>query len=263
VSTRRLPDRRRDVVLRLFNLAQLFGGIPPRWWGLDLLESLLRSYQRARGECYLRGLMLEGRRKSVEPMAARLGEVHYQALHHFVAASAREWRTVRRRLAERLVGALEPTVWAGTTSAFPRDGQHSVGVQRQYSGTLGITANCQLGVSVNAVTEQASCPSDWRWFLPHSWIAISSGARPVTCPSGCGAGRTGTGCWTWSTGPGLGLGAGPLSADAVPTLIGRPSAHPPTRRVQPPPRPLTWPARHRFTMVSRAASGPGRWFAVA
>ena len=54
----------------------------------EVLESLPRKDQRARGACYLRGLMLEGRRKSVEPMAARLGgELHYQALHHFVAAS--------------------------------------------------------------------------------------------------------------------------------------------------------------------------------
>jgi SRSO17 transposase len=44
-----------------------------------------------------------------------------------------------------------------------------VGVQRQYSGTLGKTANCQLGVSVNAVCEQASCPLSWRLFLPDSW----------------------------------------------------------------------------------------------
>jgi hypothetical protein len=54
----------------------------------DLFGSLPRKDQRARGECYLGGLMLEGRRKSVEPIAARLGgEVHYQALHHFVAVS--------------------------------------------------------------------------------------------------------------------------------------------------------------------------------
>jgi SRSO17 transposase len=44
-------------------------------------------------------------------------------------------------------------------------------VQRQYCGTLGKTANCQLGVSVNAVTEQASCPLDWRLFLPECWDA--------------------------------------------------------------------------------------------
>src|SRR5215204_2535524 len=135
----------------------------------DIFESLPRKDQRARGACYLRGLMLEGRRKSIEPMAQRLGDVHYQALHHFVATSPWDWRPVRRQLAERLVKALEPTAWAVDDTGFPKDGDHSVGVQRQYSGTLGKTANCQLGVSVNAVTEQASCPLDWRLFLPESW----------------------------------------------------------------------------------------------
>jgi SRSO17 transposase len=136
----------------------------------DIFESLPRRDQRARGACYLRGLMLDGRRKSVEPMAARLGgEVHYQALHHFVATSPWDWRPVRRRLAERLVGGLGSTAWAVDDTGFPKDGACSVGVQRQYSGTLGKTANCQLGVSVNAVTEQASCPLGWRLFVPESW----------------------------------------------------------------------------------------------
>ena len=136
----------------------------------DIFESLPRKDQRARGACYLRGLMLEGRRKSIEPMAARLaGEVHYQALHHFVGVSTWDWRPVRRRLATRLVGALAPTAWAVDDTGFPKDGDHSVGVQRQYCGTLGKTANCQLGVSVNAVTEQASCPLDGRLFLPERW----------------------------------------------------------------------------------------------
>jgi SRSO17 transposase len=144
-----------------------------------IFESLPRKDQRARGECYLRGLMLDGRRKSVEPMAARLGEVHYQALHHFVAVSPWDWRPVRRRLAERLTGVLAPTAWAVDDTGFPKDGDHSVGVQRQYSGTLGKTANCQLGVSVNAVTEQASCPLDWRLFLPESWD--DDGKRRAAC----------------------------------------------------------------------------------
>jgi SRSO17 transposase len=136
----------------------------------DIFASLPRTDQRARGQCYLRGLMLEGRRKSIEPMTARLGgEVHYQALHHFVAVSPWDWRPVRRRLAERLVGELAPTAWAVDDTGFPKDGDHSVGVQRQYCGTLGKTANCQLGVSVNAVTEAASCPLSWRLFLPESW----------------------------------------------------------------------------------------------
>jgi SRSO17 transposase len=136
----------------------------------EVFASLPRKDQRARGQCYLRGLMLDGRRKSIEPMAARLGgEVHYQALHHFVAVSPWDWRPVRRRLAERLVAELAPTAWAVDDTGFPKDGDHSVGVQRQYCGTLGKRANCQLGVSVNAVAEQASCPLNWRLFLPESW----------------------------------------------------------------------------------------------
>jgi SRSO17 transposase len=136
----------------------------------DIFASLPRTDQRARGQCYLRGLMLDGRRKSIEPMTARLGgEVHYQALHHFVAVSPWDWRPVRRRLAERLVAELQPTAWVVDDTGFPKDGDHSVGVQRQDCGTLGKTANCQLGVSVNAVTEQASCPLDWRLFLPECW----------------------------------------------------------------------------------------------
>jgi SRSO17 transposase len=147
----------------------------------DLFASLPRADQRARGECYLRGLLLEGRRKSIEPMAERLGEVHYQALHHFVAVSPWDWRPVRRRLAEVMTAALQPTAWAVDDTGFPKDGEHSVGVQRQYCGTLGKRANCQLGVSVNAVTEQASCPLDWRLFLPERWDDAAMATRRAAC----------------------------------------------------------------------------------
>jgi SRSO17 transposase len=147
----------------------------------DVFASLQRADQRARGQCYLRGLMLDGRRKSIEPMAQRLGEVHYQALHHFVAASPWDWRPVRQRLAEVLTAPLEPTAWVVDDTGFPKDGDHSVGVQRQYSGTLGKTANCQLGVSVDAITEHASCPLDWRLFLPEGWDEDAMATRRAAC----------------------------------------------------------------------------------
>lgn len=147
----------------------------------DIFASLPRADQRARGQCYLRGLMLEGRRKSIQPMAQRLGEVHYQALHHFIAASPWDWRPVRQRLAEALCAALQPTAWVVDDTGFPKDGNCSVGVQRQYSGTLGKTANCQLGVSVNAVTEHASCPLDWRLFLPERWDEDAMATRRAAC----------------------------------------------------------------------------------
>jgi SRSO17 transposase len=147
----------------------------------DLFASLPRADQRTRGECYLRGLLLDGRRKSIEPMAERLGEVHYQALHHFVAVSPWDWRPVRRRLAEMMTAALQPTAWVVDDTGFPKDGDHSVGVQRQYCGTLGKRANCQLGVSVNAVTEHASCPLDWRLFLPQRWDDAAMATRRAAC----------------------------------------------------------------------------------
>ena len=68
-----------------------------------------------------------------------------------------------------------------TTVGFPKDGSCSVGVQRQYSGTLGKRANCQLGVSVDAVTEQASCPLDWRLFVPERWDEDVMAARRAAC----------------------------------------------------------------------------------
>jgi SRSO17 transposase len=107
--------------------------------------------------------------------------VHYQALHHFVATSPWDWRPVRRRLAEVLCAALQPTGWVVDDTAFPKDGSCSVGVQRQYSGTLGKTANCQLGVSVDAVTDHASCPLDWRLFLPEGWHEPAMAARRAAC----------------------------------------------------------------------------------
>jgi SRSO17 transposase len=147
----------------------------------DVFASLARADQRARGQCYLRGLMLDGRRKSIEPMAARLGGVHYQALHHFVAVSPWDWRPVRRRLAEVMTAALGPIAWVVDDTGFPKDGPCSVGVQRQDSGTLGKRANCQPGVSVNAVTEQASCPLDWRLFLPERWDKGAMATRRAAC----------------------------------------------------------------------------------
>jgi SRSO17 transposase len=50
----------------------------------DIFASLPRTDQRTRGQTYLRGLMLDGRRKSIQPMAARLGEVHRSQYKHQV-----------------------------------------------------------------------------------------------------------------------------------------------------------------------------------
>jgi hypothetical protein len=94
--------------------------------------------------------------------------------------------------------------WVVDDTGFPKDGSCSVGVQRQYSGTLGKTANCQLGVSVDAVTEQASCPLDWRLFVPERWDDAAMAARRAAChcPKACTIGPSGSWCWTcWMSWP--------------------------------------------------------------
>ena len=135
----------------------------------EMLEPLIRKDQRRWGGVYLRGLMLDGKRKSIEPMAARLEDGDEQCLQQFVNQSPWRWEPVRERLAVRLSAALEPAAWVIDDTGFPKFGTQSVGVARQYCGALGKVGNCQVGVSISAATVQASCPIDWRLFLPQSW----------------------------------------------------------------------------------------------
>jgi SRSO17 transposase len=135
----------------------------------EMFEPMARKDQRRWGEVYLRGLMLDGKRKSIEPMAARLDDGDEQCLQQFVNQSPWDWRPVRRALAVRMSGEIEPEAWIVDDTGFPKFGKMSVAVARQYSGALGKVGNCQLGVSVNAASEQASCPLDWRLFIPEEW----------------------------------------------------------------------------------------------
>ena len=76
---------------------------------------------------------------------------------------------VRRVLVRKAVGLIEPEAWVVDDTGFKKDGPASPGVAWQYSGTLGKIGNVQIGVSVHAATDAASCPLDWRLFLPEAW----------------------------------------------------------------------------------------------
>lgn len=127
-----------------------------------------RRDQRAKGELYLRGLMLDGKRKSMQPMAERLG-IDHQQLQQFVSTSTWDHVEVRRRLAGWVREFVDPLALVVDDTGFPKDGKDSPGVARMYCGALGKTGNCQIGVSVHAVTDWASAAIDWRLFLPESW----------------------------------------------------------------------------------------------
>jgi SRSO17 transposase len=135
-----------------------------------LAEAMNRPVQVVNGGLYLRGLLEEGARKSLEPMVARLGgEADYQSMQQFLADSPWDPARVVRAVAERVAPALEVEAWVLDDTGFPKDGEDSPGVQRQYSGTLGKTGNCQIGVSLHAVGARGTVPLGWALYLPKGW----------------------------------------------------------------------------------------------
>ncbi|MBI2150833.1 MAG: IS701 family transposase [Acidobacteria bacterium] len=151
----------------------------------ELTEPMGRSERRHWARVYLEGLLLAGERKSIEPMAARVAGADVQALRQFVGQSPWEVEEIERRLALKVVDLLsEPEVWILDETAFPKAGEHSVGVARQYCGTLGKVANCQVAVSLHWSSAEASCPILWRLYLPKQWLEDTARAAEVKLPPG-------------------------------------------------------------------------------
>jgi SRSO17 transposase len=142
----------------------------PRLGGFagQMLGCLARADQRDKGEWYLRGLLTDGRRKSMQPMAERLG-IDHQRLQQFISSSTWDFGQVRQNLASWAVEVIGPRAYVVDDSGFSKDGPASACVARQYSGTLGKVGNCQIGVSVHQVTNTASVAANWRLFCPASW----------------------------------------------------------------------------------------------
>jgi SRSO17 transposase len=139
---------------------------------------------------YVTGLCLPGERKSMEPMAARVDPRHvgarHQSLQHFIADApwdptavlrvAREW-VLAPMVRHGPVGA-----WIVDDTAFPKKGQHSVGVARQYCGVRGKQDNCQVAVSVSVANEAVSLPVAYQLYLPESWASDRPRRRAVGVP---------------------------------------------------------------------------------
>jgi len=137
----------------------------------DVTVSLGRSERHRWAKIYLQGLLMEGGRKSIEPLADRIDGADVQSLRQFVGQSPWAVEEIQQRLAEKVVDLLaEPEVWMIDETSFPKAGDASVGVARQYCGALGKIANCQVAVSLHWSTCEASCPLSWRLYLPQSWL---------------------------------------------------------------------------------------------
>ena len=142
-----------------------------------LAEVVGHADRRRPLEAYLTGLLLTGRRKSVEPMAAKVDPAHvsrtHQSMHHFVANAGWDDGAVLGVARDYALSELERHApvgaWVVDDTSIPKKGTHSVGVGWQYCGVLGKTANCQVAVSVSLANRTTSVPAAWRLYLPEKW----------------------------------------------------------------------------------------------
>jgi SRSO17 transposase len=137
----------------------------------DIASGLGRVEQRRAAGLYARGLIEAGTRKSLEPVVARLGggSAEYEALQHFLADSPWDAAVVERAVAERVCAVIRPEAWVLDDTGVVKDGKHSPGVKRQYSGTLGKTGNCQVTVSLHAIGDGGTVPLGFCLYLPQEW----------------------------------------------------------------------------------------------
>lgn len=148
---------------------------------LELIGSGLgRPERRASFAVYATGILGDSERKSLEPIAARAScdprrvDADHQRLQHFVTDSPWDDRAVRRaatRYALRAITTVAPIdSWIVDDTGFLKQGSHSVGVQRQYSGSAGKVTNCQVATSLTVTTRTEQLPIDFALYLPECWL---------------------------------------------------------------------------------------------
>jgi len=151
----------------------------------DVASGLVRREQRWAAAYYARALMMDGARKSLEPLVTRMGgtSVEYEALQHFLADSPWDAAVLDRAVAERVCPVIEPIAWVIDDTGVPKYGKHSPGVKRQYSGTLGKVGSCQIAVSLHAVSTKGTVPLGFRLYVPEDWCADPARRKETKIPA--------------------------------------------------------------------------------
>ena len=170
----------------------------------DVMVKALGHADRATpARWYLRGLMLPGQRKSVEPMAARVHPQDvrsaHQSMHHLVADSEWSDTALLAQVAQAVVPVLTrggtPCYWIIDDTGTRKYGKHSVGVARQYCGQLGKVDNCQVAVSLSLATLEGSVPLSYRLYLPEEWAGDKKRCKQAGVPKGIAFAAKGELAW--------------------------------------------------------------------
>jgi SRSO17 transposase len=138
------------------------------------------------------GVLGDGERKSIEPIAARAcadparADAEHQRLLHFALDSPWSDSGVRQVAARYAVDAMTQHAlldsWIIDDTGFLKQGSHSVGVQRQYTGSAGKITNCQIGVSLTVATATEQVPIDFALYLPDAWTDNPARRREARIP---------------------------------------------------------------------------------
>jgi len=166
-----------------YRLEQFFDGI-----GMHLKD----RRKKESFAMYAFGILGDGERKSAEPIAARAcgdesrSAAMHQKLIYFLAHSRWDDRAVRMDAARYAIEAVqerEPiTTWIIDDTGFLKQGTHSVGVQRQYTGSAGKITNCQVGVSLAVASSAEQIALDFELYLPESWTEDRARRREARIP---------------------------------------------------------------------------------
>lgn len=150
----------------------------------EVAAGLSLARQRENALLYVRGLVEQGGRKSLQPTLFRLQEspARYESMQQFLADSPWDPAALVRACAERVGPEIGVMAWVVDDTGIAKDGRHSPGVKRQYSGTLGKIGNCQIAVSVHAVGVRGTLPLGFALYLPEEWCADRERRRKAKIP---------------------------------------------------------------------------------
>lgn len=149
----------------------------------EFSELYYRIEQAQWSHKYLQGLMLPIERKSIQPMALALEGGNIQAIQQFIGQG--RWQdnqllAKHRQLVGETLGEADG-VYIVDGSGFPKKGQHSVGVARQWCGVLGKVDNCQVGVFTGYASRKGYTLVDRRLYLPEQWFDAEHAERWQKC----------------------------------------------------------------------------------
>jgi len=149
-----------------------------------------RSTSRESVERYLTGLLTDLERKNCDTIAAAVAGTSTERLQHLLTDATWEPQALEHQRVAALVAQSPPRgILLLDDTGLPKQGRSSVGVARQYSGTLGKIANCQVVVSAHYVADEptSSAPVHWpltaRLYLPEGWAAASDRRAKVHVPA--------------------------------------------------------------------------------